>query len=210
LKAPHFRPRPRNPRNRLYTSDISVQYPDKTTWRQTISRSYPEELKKWEEDYITHRRDLLDYLESYNIDLEKYDRHFLYHYGQEFDGEEYLSDTPVEKLIEETGMETETEETIADADTDAMVAAEKLQYIIMLQEQRYNGCQSIAPFLSDFDQIKSEVSRLDPNIPDGTFLMLLTSALRDPDVAPKEGMDSLLFMGPYEWLADQDDADVDT
>jgi hypothetical protein len=107
-------------------------------------------------------------------------------------------------------MATETEETIADADTDAMVAAEKLQYIIMLREQRYNGCQSIAPFLSDFDQIESEVSRLDPNVPDGTFLMLLTSALRHPDVAPKEGMDSLLFMGPYEWLADQDDADVDT
>jgi len=195
--TPRFRAKPTTPDRRIFTSDLQVEYNnDRQTWFEEISSAYQEEVEVWERECRAHKRQLLRYLDDNNIPLIKYNVHYQYHYGENYDGDEDLTEPELENEIM--------------AAQAAAAAQKEIMYLTMLHSMQYEGTTPVEGFLKKFELARNQLMAANPQTAPEIFLLCLSAALHDPINPPAKGQDGMTFVGPSTWLDEQELTEVDT
>jgi hypothetical protein len=86
----------------------------------------------------------------------------------------------------------------------------KNMYFGFFRNQKYDGRTPIKDFLTDFGNIKNEITMLDAYFPGLMWHTLLCTSLNDAESPPNAGVDSGRYTCLRTWVRRQRTADVDT
>lgn len=81
---------------------------------------------------------------------------------------------------------------------------------MVMNEQRYDGCKPIGPFLDSFDVLKNSLMKMDTGFDPVIVRIMLQSALEDAENPPEIGIDGEEYIGPATWLPQQPLEEVNT
>ncbi|KAF8527199.1 hypothetical protein BDD12DRAFT_904121 [Trichophaea hybrida] len=154
--TPRLRAKRTAPDRRIFTSELQVEYNnDREARFEEISSAYEEEVEVWERECRAHKRQLLRYLDDNHVPIHEYDLHYQYHYGENYDGDEDLTDPELEN------------ETMA---AQAAAAVQKeIMYFSMLHSMQYEGTTPVEGFLKKFELARNQLMAANPltGVPNG-------------------------------------------